>query len=201
MLGPGNNGISGSFGTGATGGECSRKGTDDGGGGGGGGGYYGGGGGGCDGGGGGGGSSFVAPDATTVLGPTPTPASAAVSITYPAPAVALDTTAISFAGQSPGTASPEKVLKVTNNGSAGLVVTGVRVGGANPDDFVVAPRCQQPVAVGSSCQVGVRFNPQGSGDRSAMLRLVTNTSRAPTTVSLSGSATGVRRVGRATTSS
>jgi hypothetical protein len=71
------------------------------------------------------------------------------------------------------------------------VLTGVQLGGDNPDDFLVTSRCQQPVAAGSSCQVAVRFAPQGSGERSATLRLVANTTRAPTTVSLSGSATGV----------
>ena len=142
-------------------------------------------------GGGGGGSSFVAPGVTTLLGPTPTPSPGAVSITYPAPAVGLDTTALSFPRQAPGIASPAKFITVTNRGSAPLVVTGVQLGGKNPDDFLVTPRCQQPVAVGSSCQVAVRLDPQGEGDRSATLRLVANTSRAATTVSLSGTAVGV----------
>jgi hypothetical protein len=39
--------------------------------------------------------------------------------------------------------------------------------------------------------VAVRLDPQGEGDRSATLRLVANTSRAATTVSLSGAAVGV----------
>ena len=190
-IGPGNNGGSGSFGIGGTGGVCSRVGSDSGGGGGGGGGYYGGGGGGCDGGGGGGGSSFVAPGVATLLGPTPAASASAVSITYPAPAVSLDTTTLSFAGQATGTASPAQVLTVTNRGSAPLVITGVQLAGENPDDFLVTQRCQPFVAAGSSCQVAVRFNPQGPGDRSATLRLVANTSRAATTVTLSGSAAGV----------
>jgi hypothetical protein len=114
-----------------------------------------------------------------------------VSITYPAPTADESTNALSFTDQAPGTASPEQVITVSNNGSAPLVLAGAQLAGQNPNDFLVTPRCQQAVSVGSSCQVGVRFAPQAVGERSATLRLVTNTTRASTTVSLSGSATGV----------
>jgi Protein of unknown function (DUF1573) len=194
-IGPGNNGGSGAFAVGGGGGVCSRVGSDAGGGGGGGSGYWGGGGGGCDSGGGGGGSSFLAPGVTALLGPTPTTAPSAVSITYPAPTVSLDATALRFPRQAPGAASPAQVLTVTNRGSAPLVITGVQLAGENPDDFLVTQGCQQPVAVGSSCQVAVRFDPQAEGDRSATLRLVANTSRAATTVSLSGAAVAGVTVG------
>ena len=189
----GGNGASGSFGMGGAGGGgfgCEQNHLP--GAGGGGGGYFGGGGGGCGApsGGGGGGSSFVVSGGATLLGPTPTASPSAASITYPAPSSAMSTDSINFASQTPGTFSPEKVLTVTNKGSAPLVVTGVRVGGSNPDEFLVSPRCQLPVPVGSSCEVAVRFDPQAAGERSATLRLVTNTSRAPTTVSLSGTGAG-----------
>jgi hypothetical protein len=161
-------------------------------GGGGGGGYFGGGGGGCGvpPGAGGGGSSFVVPGGTTLLGPTPTSSAAAVSITYPAPTAAVSSSAITFAPQPPGLAAPEQVLTVSNKGSATLIVTGVQLGGPQPDDFLIDDRCQQPVTVGSSCQVGVRFDPQAGGNRAATLKLVTNAARPPTVVALSGTGVG-----------
>jgi hypothetical protein len=203
---PGGAGASGSFGVGgagAGGGAC-----DGGqgqqvasGGGGGGGGYYGGGGAAwCqyppsdfapDGYGGGGGSSFVAPGGTIVLGPTPTSSEAGVSITYAAPTADVSPTAVSFASQPPGTAGAEQTLTVTNKGSAPLVVSGVLLGGSDPDDFLVSDRCRQPVAAGSSCQVGVRFDPQASGVRSARLTVLSNAPRVSKPVALSGIGAGV----------
>jgi hypothetical protein len=190
--GPGASGSPGIGGAGGGGAPCNQP-HQLGAGGGGGAGYFGGGGGGCGAppGGGGGGASFVVPGGSTLLGPTPTSAAAAVSITYPAPTADVSTNRLTFTAQAPGTASPEEVITVSNEGSAPLVLTGAQLAGQNPDDFLVTPRCQQPVAVSSSCQVAVRFDPQAAGERSATLRLVTNTTRAPTTLSLSGSATGV----------
>lgn len=179
-------GASGSFGIGGTGGRCGKNGAASGGGGGG--GYYGGGGGGCGAppAGGGGGSSFVVSGGTILLGPTPTSSPQAVSITYPAPTAEESTHAMSFTAQAPGTAGPEKVLTVTNTGSAPLLFSGVQLGGSDPGEFDVADRCLQQVAVGSSCEVGVRFHPQAAGTRTAALMLLTNAARAPRPVSLAG---------------
>jgi hypothetical protein len=186
-------GTSGAFGLGGTGGggsQCAASGFISNGGGGGGAGYYGGGGGGyCqhtpDGSGGGGGSSFVVPGATGVsmaLASAPP----GVSITYAAPTADESTATMHFGAQAQGTAGPAQTLTVKNNGSAPLVVSGVLLGGADPDDFLVVDRCQLPVSVGASCQVGVRFHPQVSGGRSATLTLLTNAATAPAAVALAG---------------
>ena len=181
-------GGSGSFGLGGTGGNCGNDFTSSGGGGGG--GYYGGGGGGgCGGSGGGGGSSFVAPAATVVSAPTPSTAPSGVSITYAAPIADESTTSMHFGTQAPGTAGASQTLTVKNNGSAPLVVSGVLLGGPDPGDFLMFDRCQQPVAVGSSCEIGVRFAPQVSGGRSATLTLLTNAANASPSVALTGGTT------------
>jgi hypothetical protein len=84
-------------------------------------------------------------------------------------------------------------LTLKNNGSAPLVVSGFLLGGADPDDFLIVDRCQLPVAVGSSCQIGVRFYPQVSGARSATLTLLTNAAGAPPPVALAaGTSVGGR---------
>ena len=138
------------------------------------------------GGGGGGGSSFVAAGATDVSGPAPASAAAQVTITYAVPAVSQSATVIGFATQPHGTVSAEQTLTVTNKGSAPLVVSGVVLGGADPGDYMIDNRCQQPVPPGASGQVGVRFAPQKQGASSASLTLVTNAPSAPAAVALSG---------------
>jgi hypothetical protein len=185
----GANGVSGSFGIGGSGGPCQAEqpGPGPAGAAGGGGGYFGGGGGGCGAlsGGGGGGSSSVTPDASNVSMALSS-AAPSVSLTYAVPTADEGTTTMRFGTQAPGTAGPAQTLIVTNNGSAPLVVSGVVLGGSDPGDFLVGGRCQQPVAPGSSCQVGVRFHPQLSGARSATLTLLTNAASAPQPVALAG---------------
>jgi len=165
---------------------------------GGGGGYFGGGGGGggyFDGsGGGGGGSSYASPIDSNVQGPTPTFTQSEVSIAYAAPTAdlagpGLSGGAYAFPGTQPlATAGKAEVFTLTNNGSAPLQVSGVVVGGANPDDYLVDNRCQDPVAASGSnaCQIGVRFAPQAQGPRTATLTIDSNSVNGPDTVALSG---------------
>jgi hypothetical protein len=175
---PVGDGKNGGPGPGGAGGNASPPCYAGSGGGGGGAGYWGGGGGGAcqddslpyfgnisNAGAGGGGSSFVHADGTPVLGPLPTTAPPGVSLTYPAPQVEQDVEG--------------RTLKVTNHGSAPLIVAGVLLAGAEPDDFVVDSRCRQPVAPRASCEVEVR-----SG--SATITLLTNAAIAPRPVKLSG---------------
>jgi hypothetical protein len=185
----GGNGASGTLGIGGTGGDAAS--TGGGGGGGGGGGYYGGGGGGggqsnFDGGGGGGGSSFTAASATNVSGPTVTSAPPSVTIVYPVSIANLSTNSMSFGTRPLGRLGPEKVLTVTNKGSAPLLVSGVLLGGAKPGDYVISNRCQRAVPAGSRCYVGVRFAPQAKGTRVATLTLLSSAANAPGAVKLSG---------------
>jgi hypothetical protein len=124
---------------------------------------------------------------------TLTSAAPGVSISYAAPTADVSATGLRFGVQGVGTAGPAQVLTVVNNGSAPLVVSGVLLGGADPDDFLVGDRCQLPVAVGSSCEIGVRFHPQVTGARSATLTLLTNAASAPPAVALSaGTSVGGR---------
>ncbi len=189
----------GSYGTGGAGasGTCTPGPyTDPDGAGGGGGGYYGGGGGAfcvLANGGGGGGSSFVSSTVTTVIAPNLTTAPPGVSFTYAAPTADESTTGLNFGVGTVGSADAEQTLTVTNNGSAPLLVSGVLLGGANPGDFLIGNRCQAAVAPGASCQVGVRFNPQATGARSATLSLLTNTAIAPPAVKLTGGQAGALR--------
>jgi hypothetical protein len=157
------------------------------GGGGGGGGIFGGGGGaGADpnaGGSGGGGYSYLIGGQFSPGTPTSQPAE--VTITYDAPTAELSGTSLGFGTVPQGTASLEQAITVTNNGSAPLVVSGYSVSGANPGDFLISNRCGL-AHVGGTCQIGVRFDPQAAGARSATLTLVTNAASAPSAITLSG---------------
>jgi hypothetical protein len=82
--------------------------------------------------------------------------------------------------------SAAHTLKVTNAGSAPLIVSGALLGGSHPDDYLISDRCQRPVAVGATCQIIVRFAPEAKGQRSATLKLLTNAATAPPRVALSG---------------
>ncbi|HEY2767032.1 MAG TPA: choice-of-anchor D domain-containing protein [Solirubrobacteraceae bacterium] len=183
-------GLAGTFGQGGQGGNFPEVGfTGSSAGGGGGGGYYGGGGGGagCRGGGGGGGSSFAAASVTVTEAPTPTAQPSGITITYAVPTAELSGGSLEFTATQPqGVASTAQTLTVTNGGAAPLVVSSATLGGTNPDDYLLDNRCQTPVAVGSSCKISVRFDPQAQGASSATLTLQTNAASAPAPVALSG---------------
>ena len=110
-----------------------------------------------------------------------------MTLTYAAPIADESTTAIGFTGtQSQGVASATQNLTVTNDGSAPLIVSDVVLGGTNPGDYLVDDGCQQQVAAGTTCAIGIRFAPQAAGASSATLTLVTNAVVAPPVVALSG---------------
>jgi hypothetical protein len=197
-------GTAGSVGQGGSGGDdFSAPQT---GGGGGGGGYYGGGGaegtcftGGLEstGGGGGGGSSFVFGGATfSAFGVASPATSPSISISYLTPATATPgTAAIEFAATQPlQTVSAPQTLTITNMGGNPLQINGETFTGSAsplatdaPEDFLIgSSTCFAPVAFEESCQLTVRFAPQGSGAQTATLQILGNMGAGPTVVTLSG---------------
>ncbi|MGO9909389.1 MAG: choice-of-anchor D domain-containing protein [Solirubrobacteraceae bacterium] len=198
------NGTAGSLGMGGAGGG----GSIPVGGGGGGGGYFGGGGGAgsleLPATGGGGGSSFLGV-ATNTSGPTLTTAAASLTLTYATPTppkITLSTQSLVFAAsQAVGTVSPQMTLTIGNTGTGPLNVSGFSTAGANPGDFLIADMCQQPVAPGSSCQVGVRFAPQAKHGRTATLSVLSNDPNGPATVNLSGTGSRSTNTGKGASSS
>jgi hypothetical protein len=187
--GANDNGTSGSFAVGGTGG-----GLNSGLGGGGGGGGYFGGGGGAGGllppnGGGAGGSSYLAPEAASTSGPTVTSDAASVTIAVvPGPAASVSASSLSLGSEPMGSVGREQTVTVTNNGGSPLDIAGVQPGGANPGDYLVIDGCIAPVAPGASCQLGVRFAPQAAGASSATLTIVSNAASA-LAVNVSGTGT------------
>jgi Glycine rich protein/Collagen triple helix repeat (20 copies) len=176
-------------------------------GGGGGGGYYGGGGGdgGCEeggpeegaGGGGGGGSSFVTEAATFAsFGLASSSTAPSVSITYATPATATsDTTAITFPATQPEqTISAPQTITITNEGGNPLVINSETFTGSDPavstdkpEDFLISSSsCLDPIGYEESCQLTVRFAPEGEGPQTATLKISSNAGAGATSVALTG---------------
>jgi hypothetical protein len=123
-----------------------------------------------------------------------------VTVTYtPVPVATLSGpgltgNAFTFATQAEGTVGSAEVLTLTNIGSAPLVVSRLLLSGANPDDYFLGNRCQQPVpaAPGSnSCQIAIRFAPQSTGPSSAKLTIGSNAPAGDLNVALSGTGGGL----------
>jgi hypothetical protein len=91
--------------------------------------------------------------------------------TAQAGALGFDPNPADFGVVAVGATSTAITVKVTNGGTAPLTITAVHLGGANPEQFVVAAdSCTgQPIAPATSCSVDVLFRPTGAGDRSATL--------------------------------
>ncbi len=174
------------------------------GGGGGGAGYWGGGGGegACErspfsGGGGGGGSSFVEEDAKSVsFGLASSSTAPSVTISYATPATATpNTSTITFAETQPlATVSAPQTITLTNDGGDPLKIAAATFADSSPalstdhpEDFLIgSSSCSSPIAFDESCQLTVRFAPQGTGTRTATLQIAGNIGAGPTVITLTG---------------
>ena len=108
-----------------------------------------------------------------------------------ASAVSLTPTSVGFGSQAVGSISEAMNVTLTNTGGTPLVVSAIRMGGANPAAFVTtADTCTATsVAAAGTCTVGVRFAPGVAGSASASLDFVDDASDSPQRVGLSGTGT------------
>jgi FG-GAP-like repeat/Abnormal spindle-like microcephaly-assoc'd, ASPM-SPD-2-Hydin len=113
------------------------------------------------------------PQTMEVAGSTPV-----APVLVPAPS------SVSFPNQYVGTSGLPQTVTITNTGLATLTITAVTAG---PADFGVLSNCSNPVPVGSSCTVGVFFDPTAGGTRTGTLTLTDNAAGSPQTVALTGS--------------
>src|SRR5215472_3628509 len=103
------------------------------------------------------------------------------------PLVTVTPGSIAFGGQLVGTASTAHFYKVTNVGTANLVVTGAIVSGRNPGDFRVHTGCAAaPVPPGGMCSVAVRFAPSSTSLRTATIAVSDNAPLSPQGVPVTG---------------
>ena len=90
---------------------------------------------------------------------------------------------VTFPNQYVGTSGLPQSVTVNNTGNAPLTITSVAV---TPTDFATLNACGNTLAAGSSCSIGVFFDPTASGTRSGSLTLTDNAGRSPQIVTLSG---------------
>jgi hypothetical protein len=83
-----------------------------------------------------------------------------------------------------GTSGLPQGVTVTNNGSTSLAITSVTT---SVTDFGTLSACGSTVAAGSSCTIGVFFDPTAGGTRTETLTITDNAGNSPQTVALTGS--------------
>ena len=103
--------------------------------------------------------------------------------TPPAPAVTLSPPSVTFPSQYVGTSGLPQSVTLTNSGTAGLTITNVT---ASPADFGTLNACGSTVAAGSSCAIGVFFDPTATGTRTGILTVTDDAGGSPQTVTLNG---------------
>jgi hypothetical protein len=100
----------------------------------------------------------------------------------PAPVASLSTTALSFNSQTVGTASPSKIVNLTNQGDAPLGIRGVVI----DPNFRQTNDCELFLDPGQSCGYTVVFVPNRPGVINGTMVVDTSAADAPVEVSLSG---------------
>jgi hypothetical protein len=110
------------------------------------------------------------------------------------PTATLGATAVAFGNEPVGVVSAPQSVTLTNTGSGSLVVSSLKLGGADPTDFVAASTtCPGTLAPGAACTIGITFKPPVAAARSATLTITDNSGNvtgATQTITLSGTGVG-----------
>jgi len=102
-------------------------------------------------------------------------------------------TTLTFADTNVGSAAATQTVTLVNAGPGTATLTQVQKGGANAADFTITgSTCNNggTLAAGSSCTVGVAFQPSAAGARAASLS-VTSNATGPNALALSGNGVAV----------
>jgi uncharacterized repeat protein (TIGR03803 family) len=110
------------------------------------------------------------------------------------PAVGLSATTLAFGNQVVGTTSATTTVVVTNTGTATLHINTVTLDGSAPGDFVLsANSCTGALLLpASACSFDVKFAPQTTGSRNAVVSISDDAADSPQLMSLSGTGTTPR---------
>jgi hypothetical protein len=99
------------------------------------------------------------------------------------PVASISPSSIVFPNQYVGTSSLPQTVTLMNTGAAPLVIASVTT---SPSDFGPLSSCGNSLSVGSSCSIGVFFDPTVGGSRTGTLTITDNAAGSPQTVSLTG---------------
>ena len=94
-------------------------------------------------------------------GATATPATATVT-----------PVSLAFGNLAVWSISPAQVVTLSNTGGSPLAITGVSLGGSNPFNFAQTNTCGTSLAAGATCTISVKFTPNSTGAKSAVLNVV-----------------------------
>jgi len=100
-----------------------------------------------------------------------------------APVASVSPSSITFPNQFVGTSGLPQTVTLTNNGAAPLIIATVTT---SPADFGQISSCGNSLSPGSSCAIGVFFDPAASGQRTGTLTITDNSVGNSQTVTLSG---------------
>jgi hypothetical protein len=115
------------------------------------------------------------PQTVSLTGTTPPP--------NPAPIASLSPASLTFPSQYVGTSGLPQTVTLTNSGTATLTIASVAT---VPAGFGALSDCGNSVAAGSSCAIGVFFDPTGGGSMAGTLLVSDNASGSPQIVALTG---------------
>jgi len=101
----------------------------------------------------------------------------------PNPLASLSPLQITFTSQYVGTSGLPQTVTLTNTGAVPLTITSVST---SPADFGSLNACGSSVAAGSSCSIGVFFDPTTTATRTGTLTITDNATDSPQTVALTG---------------
>lgn len=99
------------------------------------------------------------------------------------PIASISPSSITFPNQYVGTSSLPQTITLMNTGAAPLTIASVTT---SPTDFGPLSSCGNSLSVGSSCSIGVFFDPTAGGSRNGTLTITDNAGGSPQTVSLTG---------------
>jgi hypothetical protein len=93
---------------------------------------------------------------------------------------------LKFPAQKVGTSSAPLAVKMTNHGSTAVSFNDIRIEGNNSTSFSERNDCGKGLAAGATCTIAVRFSPNKTGPRHAVLFINATGSSSPPSVPLSG---------------
>ncbi len=103
------------------------------------------------------------------------------------PVASLSAASLTFAGQAVRTTSAAQPVTLTNTGDGPLTINQISVSG----DFAQTNNCTAALAAGASCTINVTFTPTAMGGRSGSLTLSSNSTQAPSPITLNGTGLAV----------
>ena len=109
-----------------------------------------------------------------------------------APALSASPNALTFPSQPVGSRSATQTVTLNSGGGAPLMVQSMTLSGSNAGDFAISTDACTGVtlAVGSTCAIGITFQPTAAATRNGLLMMATNAPGSPHSVTLTGTGGG-----------